>query len=105
MDSSGHVLPLQYRRTGDQVVTSTPPGHVDIAPAATAYVTVNKYRCDTSDLMSATAVRLIPPDDFSWLQLSIIDNVSMDYCGAGDPGSTVYVSPVELSSAATLSYP
>jgi len=102
VDGSGRVLPLRYSRAGDQVVTSRPPGRVDLAPSDTAHVTVNKYRCDAGDLMEATVVRLIPPDATSWLQLTITDNVPMDYCGPGDPGSTVYVSPVGATAGATL---
>jgi hypothetical protein len=68
-------------------------------------VVVNKYRCDMTDLMQGTVVRIIPPDDRTFLQVSIMDNVSMDYCGPGDPGSVVYVSPVEpTQNAAEASY-
>jgi streptogramin lyase len=103
IDASGNILPLQYRRGGDQVVTAAPPLHVDLAPGAIAYVTVNKYRCDTSDLMQGAVVRLTLPADSTGLAASIGGNVSMDYCGAGDPGSIAYVSPFEPSQAATLS--
>jgi hypothetical protein len=104
VDSSGRALPLQYLRTGDQEVTSSPPGHVDLPPGGTAYVAINKYRCDTSDLMHAVAVQVIPPDNYTAMQVSITDNVAMDYCGAGDPGSTVHVSPVEPTLAATIAH-
>lgn len=101
VDRANRVLPLQYERTGDQVVTSATPNHVDMAPGASAYVTLNKYRCDTTDLMQATEARLTPPDLASSRTVSITDNVSMDYCGPGDPGSIVHVSPVEPSYQAT----
>lgn len=103
IDASGNILPLQYQRGGDQVVTAAPPLHVDLAPGAIAYVTVNKYRCDTSDLMQGAVVRLTLPADSPSLAASIAGNVSMDYCGAGDPGSIAYVSPFEPSQAATMS--
>ena len=102
VDPAGHVLPLDYSWTGDQVVTSSPPVHVDVPPGGLAYVTVNKYRCDTADLMPAATVRLIPPDDFTALSVSIAGNVPMDYCGEGDPGSILHISPVEPSQPATL---
>ncbi|TMC48886.1 MAG: DUF4232 domain-containing protein [Chloroflexi bacterium] len=104
-DSRGRALPLRYSRTGDQVVTSSVPSQVDVAPRSTAYVTLNKYRCDAGELMNATMVRVVPPDDYSSLQLSITGNVPMDYCGPGDPGSTVHLSPVEPSYVATISQP
>jgi len=105
VDNARRILPFQYERTGDQLVTSAPPNHVDIAPGASAYVTINKYRCDTTDLMQASEVILTPPDQASPRTVAIADNVPMDYCGPGDPGSIVHVSPVEPSYQATLGIP
>jgi uncharacterized protein DUF4232 len=102
VDQAGRVLPLQYVWGGDQVVTSSKAVMVELPSGGTAYVVVNKYRCDTTDLMQGAAVRIIPPDDRAFLQVSIMDNVSMDYCGPGDPGSVVYVSPVEPTSDAAV---
>jgi hypothetical protein len=102
VDNAGRVLPLQYQTTGDQMVTSAPPVHVDLRPNGLAYVTVNKYRCDTTDLMQASVLRLTPPGLTSSFDVSLVGNVSMDYCGPGDPGSTVHVSPVEPNFSATL---
>ena len=95
VDPGGRVLPLRYVWGGDQVVTSSKPVMVDLPAGGTAYVLVNKYRCDTTDVMQGAAVRVIPPDERAFLQVSIMDNVPMDYCGPGDPGSVVYVSPAE----------
>jgi hypothetical protein len=102
VDTAGRVLPLQYVWGGDQVVTSSKPVMVEVPAGGTAYVVVNKYRCDTTDLMQGAAVRIIPPDDRAFLQVSIADNVPMDYCGPGDPGSVVYVSPIEPTSDAAV---
>jgi hypothetical protein len=77
---------------------------VELPAGGMAYVVVNKYRCDTTDLMQAAAVRVIPPDDRPALQVSILDNVSMDYCGPADPGSVVYVSPVEPTFNAAVAH-
>ena len=102
VDRAGRVLPLQYVWGGDQVVTSSKPVMVELPVGRSAYVVVNKYRCDTTDLIQGAAVRIIPPDDRAFLQVSIVDNVSMDYCGPGDPGSVVHVSPVEPTQNAAL---
>ncbi len=104
VDSAGRVLPLRYQTTGDQMVTSAAPGHVDIAPNGLAYVTVNKYRCDTTDFMQASVLRLTPPGLASSFDVSLAGNVPMDYCGPGDPGSTVYISPVEPNFLATVAH-
>jgi len=102
VDRAGRALPLQYQTTGDQMVTSAPPGHVDLLPQALAYVTVNKYRCDTGDLMQATDLWFTPPGLTSPFDVSLAGNVSMDYCGHGDPGSIVHISPVEPDFSATV---
>lgn len=104
IDANGRILPLQYVWGGDQMVTSSPPVMVEIAPGASAYIVTNKYRCDTSDYMHAVRARLIPPDDTAFLQVSIVNNVSMDYCGQGDPGSILHISPVEPSFQAASGY-
>lgn len=104
IDANGRILPLQYVWGGDQMVTSSPPVLVEIAPAASAYIVTNKYRCDTSDYMQAVTARVIPPDDTASLQVSIVNNVAMDYCGQGDPGSILHISPVEPSFQAASAY-
>jgi hypothetical protein len=77
---------------------------VELAPGVSAYELVNKYRCDLGSQMSAATIRLIPPDEWTALQLSSMGYISMDYCGPGDPGSTVYVSPVEPTFAAATAF-
>lgn len=104
VDASGAALPFHYVRGGDQVVTSMPPTRMDLGPGDVAYLTANKYRCDTSDLMHATIAQVIPPDDSVTLQVGIADNVSMDYCGSGDPGSVLYISPVEPNATDTVTH-
>jgi hypothetical protein len=74
-----------------------------MAPGGHAYVTANKYRCDTTDFLQAVTVRLTLPNDATPLEASITETVPMDYCGPGDPGSIVHVSPIEQSFSATLS--
>ena len=101
MDGSGRTLPFQYSWSGDQMVTAAPPGRVDLATDSAAFVAINKYRCDAGNLMTASTVRLIPPDDTLALELAITQIGPMAYCGARDPGSTLHASPVEPNSEAT----
>ena len=98
-DSAGRTLPFQYQTTGDQVVTSAPPEHVDLAPRGRAFVTINKYRCDTTDLMQSSDLRFTGPGATSSWDIAI---AGIDYCGPGDPGSIVHISPVEPNFMATL---
>jgi Protein of unknown function (DUF4232) len=104
VESAGHALPFQYQTSGDQVVTSAAPRHVDLSAHSLAYVTVNKYRCDLGDLMQASVLRLAPPGLASSFDVSLAGNIPMDYCGPGDPGSTVYISPVEPNFLATVAH-
>lgn len=99
VDGAGHPIPFQYQSSGDQVVTSAPPGHVDVASQGLAYVMVNKYRCDAAELLQASGLRFTPPGDTVSLDVAI---AGMDYCGPTGPGSVVHVSPVEPSFTASL---
>jgi len=101
IDRAGHAIPFLYQTTGDQVVTSAPPGHVDLAPHGLAYVTVNKYRCDLGDVTQTSAVRLTPPGETASLDVAV---TGMPYCGPGDPGSIIQISPIAATQSATLSY-
>ena len=102
LDTTGKTMPFDYRDAGDQVVTSLPPGNVDLAPGSIGYVTINKYRCDVGDLSKGGTVRLIPPGQAGTVGVSIPADLDFAYCGPGDPGSTVYVSPVEATFIATV---
>jgi hypothetical protein len=101
IDGAGHTIPFEVQSTGDQVVTSSPPGRVDVAPQGLAYVTLNKYRCDTGDVTQATAVLITPPGVSASLKVAIS---GIAYCGPGDPGSIVQVSPIAETQSGTLSH-
>jgi hypothetical protein len=101
-DVQGRLLPLTYQWAGDQMVTSGPPSRVGLAPGGTAYVLINKYRCDLGDLDVAATLRLIPPDDTSPLTLNLQGLGSEESCVPGADGVTLAISPVEASVQATL---
>lgn len=103
LDAAGHALPFVYQHTGDQMVTAHPPAWVTLTPGGVAYVTINKYRCDVETLGLTAAVQLTPPGDDVPLRLALAPGAMLlGYCGAGDPGSTVHVSPVGATLQATL---
>lgn len=103
-DDAGRALPFDFRQTGDQVVTSDPPARVELAPGDSAYVTINKYRCDVGDLDLVRTIQLIPPGDDAPLQATFSESSGLGYCGPGDPGSIVDVSPIAATRAATIDY-
>lgn len=90
---AGAALPFRLSDSGDSMVTGRHAGRVVVAHGGTAWVVLNKYRCDLGDrarvagievrLAGGGVVGTVPP------------RASWGYCGPGDPGSTVHVSPFE----------
>jgi len=89
-DAQNNLVPFTVVH-GDQEVTSQPPQSVVIMPGHAGYVLVNKYRCDLGDVSAATVIDVVPPGQSQTLHVSS----SYPFCGPGDPGSVVAVSPIE----------
>jgi hypothetical protein len=106
VDGRGRVLPFVVRNRGDLVVTSRPPTDVRVRSGHSAWVVLNKYRCDRRDLRVARAVRVGLPGDrrSDGLRLALRSDSSIAYCGKGDPGSKIAVSPVEPTLRAALAH-
>ncbi|MCW2966105.1 MAG: hypothetical protein JWO17_3357 [Actinomycetia bacterium] len=99
-DSNG-VIPFVVKRGGDQMISSDPPKAFKIPRDGRAFVVINKYRCDSGGLRGTRQIR-ISSDTRASESASITfedpRKVPMpyripDYCGRGDPGSTLTVSP------------
>jgi hypothetical protein len=101
-DTNGKALAFVYSHSGDMMVTARPPSAVDLAPGSSAFVTINKYRCDLGPGPRATALSLIVPGDSTQLRIALDQYATVYFCGSGDPGSTVVVSPIAETQAATL---
>jgi hypothetical protein len=93
------TLPFVYHHGGDQMLTSKPPRLVRLAPGSRAYVAVNKYRCDLGDVREPARVVLTPPGRRRALTLPVAGSF-FGWCGPGDPGSLVSVTPVEPTERA-----
>lgn len=103
LDAAGQELPFRYAQSGDQVVTPHPPVRVDLPPGGAAHVTINKYRCDFGDRAMAKTVQLVPPGEVLPLQVSLAGPAFLlGYCGPGDPGAFVSISPVAATLSETL---
>jgi len=89
-DAKNNVVPFTVVH-GDQEVTSQPPAGVVIMPGHAGYVLVNKYRCDLGDVSMAAVLDVVPPGQSQTLRVSS----NYPFCGSGDPGSVVAVSPIE----------
>lgn len=100
--SAGALYGFSYRDRGDAEVTSRKPSAVTLAPGHGAWVLLNKTPClGNVDGRLARQVWLMAPGVGGYLRLKLNDVVFFDYCGAGDPGHLVDVSPLEPSAAAT----
>lgn len=104
LDAAGSALPFRYRRTGDQMLTSARPTVVPLAPGASAYLGINKNTCETGGTIASSTIRLTPPGASQplTLTLSSLFQGRLGYCGAGNPGHTVDISPVEPTTAAVF---
>jgi hypothetical protein len=105
----GFSLPVHYIHGHSQYVTNAPPGTVFLAPGASAYILVAKYRCDLGDDQDATTVRItIPgpqPGAVTGRAVSNDAGISaLTYCrgGPNDPGQFIAVSPIEPTRQATI---
>jgi uncharacterized protein DUF4232 len=110
-DATGAVLPFRYANGGGAYVTSAKPATVVLAPGASAFVLVAKYRCDLGVQRDATAIRLTLPTAHGTVfagrePVGVSGSTGMSYCRGGqhDPGQLVAVSPVEPTPQATSSH-
>jgi hypothetical protein len=103
--AAGRALPFRYARGGGPYVTGRKPGLVVLAPGASAYVLVAKYRCDLGIVANVTAVRVSVPaaGGTVFTRSEAIGRPILSYCRGGpdDPGQLVTVSPIEQTAQAT----
>jgi hypothetical protein len=92
-------IPFAVTHGGDQMVTARRPTRVLVRPRGAAFVALNHNRCDRGDLRTATRLRIGTSGSARTVRLTA---ARLDYCGKGDPGSTVAVSPFEPTLRATL---
>jgi hypothetical protein len=88
-------------------VTSRKPEPVVLAPGASAYVLVAKYRCDLGTAANSAVIRVaVPVARGGWFvgreALPLAGAAGLSYClgGQHDPGQVVTVSPVEPTTQA-----
>jgi Protein of unknown function (DUF4232) len=108
----GIPLPFRYTKGGGQYVTRSRPVTVILAPGASAYVLVAKYRCDIGTAATAAAIQVTLAAAHG-VRFSAREAVhvgpgtpDLSYCRGGplDPGQAVAVSPVEPSRQAATSF-
>ena len=95
----GRVLPFRYRDHGDQMLTNAKPHVVALAPGGRAYFAINKNACAGRATGSARYLDMFP---LGQLQHRLRRYPVLDYCGKGEPGHVVDVSPLEKTVPAVL---
>jgi hypothetical protein len=102
-DASGRI-PFRVHHGGDQMITGRRPQPVSLGDGTSAVVMVNKYRCDLGDRRIPSQLRLGLAGERAALVVSLVQTTrDMSWCGSGDPGSTVDVTPFEPSVRAARS--
>jgi hypothetical protein len=98
------TIPFVFRHQGDMMVTSRPPKSVLLRPGGSAYVLLDKFRCDSGERRVSTSVQI-------WLKGSktrsrpigvLPERISLCKPGIPVEGRVVNVSPFEPTLRATL---
>jgi hypothetical protein len=96
------AIPFVIRHAGDQMVTTSRPRRVVVATGRSAFVVVNKYRCDLGDGRLARRLHIGLPGGAGRRSFRLPAYPRLAYCGARDPGSIIATSPFEPSLHAAL---
>jgi hypothetical protein len=100
LDRRNQRLAFVYRNRGDMMLTDVAPRLVTIRPGMHAYFAINKYRCDLAGEVPVSRMRVRLPGLSSRLVLDLPQGTRFSgYCGPGDPGSIVHISPVAIVAA------
>jgi hypothetical protein len=96
------VIPFLILRRGDQMVTDRRPADVLVRPGRSAFVLLNKFRCDEGDLRLARTLRLgFPRDTSRRLSFVLPQYPRISYCRGGYR-TRVTTSPFEPTLAAAM---
>jgi hypothetical protein len=106
-DTQGISLPFVYSHTGDIMVTSGSPQSVLVNPGHIAGILINKASCtsgtyEPGDPSVVSTFAIIPPGSVSALTVKGPSEPLIAFCGSGQTGSTVAVSPIEPTVELTL---
>jgi len=100
----GATAPFTYHDGGNLVVTAAIPRSVVIPAGHDAFVTLDQSSCATGPVTVTTTLRVTPPGQPNAVMaaLPLPSQPTPTYCGASDPSSTIYVSPIMPTFSATL---
>jgi Tol biopolymer transport system component len=104
LDPGGQPIPFVEQNAGDQMVTSRPPATVVLPSGGLAFARINKYRCDLGGLTRSKTLVIALPGGSGSLTVPVGRYTDFSYCGSGDPGSVISISPFEPTEAATSAH-
>lgn len=96
-DGQGRI-PFEVRSGTDQMIAAPYALPVQVQRRGSAWVVINHYRCDLGPKRAANVIRIGLQDAAypDTITVKVSNPYSMvDYCGKGDPGSTITVAPFE----------
>jgi hypothetical protein len=96
------AIPFVILHAGDQMVTTGRPTRVVLPAGRSAFIVVNKYRCDLGGLRLARRLYIGLPSGAGRRSFRLPAYPRLAYCGARDPGSVIATSPFEPSLRAAL---
>lgn len=95
--ANGQAFPFKFGTRGDMMLTTAKPAPIELAPRATAFGAVNKYRCDLGDKGRVTRIEVVPPNQAGALATGLGYWATVGYygyCGPDDPDSSVDIAPM-----------
>jgi hypothetical protein len=98
------ALPFSYHHGGDEMLTVAYPHIVTLPAHGRAYAALNKNTCEAGQRHAAAVISLTPPGEDRALTLRLNHYPILGYCGPGQPGHTIDVSPVEPTFRDVLRY-
>jgi hypothetical protein len=103
-DAHGRI-PFQVHKGTDQMIAARYALPVQVRRGGSAWVVINHYRCDLGSKRAANVIRIGLQDAAypDTITMKVDNPYSMvDYCGKGDPGSTITVAPFEPTLTAAF---
>jgi Protein of unknown function (DUF4232) len=102
-DAKG-VIPFVYRHAGDMMVTSRPPTRVTLRSGRSAYVLLDKFRCDLGSRRTSRSIQIGLEGSSARSRPITLTGMRVSLCkpGIASEGRVVYVSPFEPTLRATF---
>ena len=99
------AIPFPIGHRGDQMINRRAPTRVLVRAGRSAFVLVNKYRCDLGVVRTARTLRLGLPGGKPQLSLALPRHPVIGYCGKREHQSAVATSPFVPNVRAALWLP